>query len=264
MRGNLSKSRPSSAGTVAGAELENGSILAEKLADGAVTERKLADGTVTLKKLGIDVVSDIGNKLDKTQYASTEQAGVIKIYKRGDGTNISGIVVKEDGSAYVNTNSDYGTMRTGDGKVVIAAASEDDIDAKTNKYKPITPSTLDYAVKSVNVYTATPQKVGTWVDGTPVWRVVVERTITDSERSKGHIYFNEEDLHFSEYVGVATGAYINGYAYVTYSDGGVGEGVILTPFEPFTFTYGGEIPADYTKVIGWVEFVTPEENLTIT
>lgn len=90
------------------------------------------------------------NKVDKTQYASTTQAGIIKLHKRGDGTNISGIIVSdEDGTAYIATNENQGTRRDDAGQIGIVAATEEEIDAGTQSRKPIVPSTLGYAVNSI-------------------------------------------------------------------------------------------------------------------
>lgn len=90
------------------------------------------------------------SKIGVREYASVDKAGIIRLHKRGDGTNISGLVVdKNNGGTYVNTNSDYGITRTGDGKVVVSAASKNDIDEKANNYKPIVPATLSTAVQSV-------------------------------------------------------------------------------------------------------------------
>lgn len=84
-------------------------------------------------------------KLDKNQYASISQAGTIKLYS-SNGQNRSGLVVYDDGSTLVNVNANYGLSRSGDGKVIIAAASEGEINAGTNEYKPLVPATLRYAI----------------------------------------------------------------------------------------------------------------------
>ena len=46
-------------------------------------------------------------------------------------------------------NTSMGTYVDDDGTIVIQPATEEEIDEKTNGYKPIVPTTLDYAVKSV-------------------------------------------------------------------------------------------------------------------
>jgi len=92
----------------------------------------------------------LDNKVDKTQYASTTQAGIVKLYTSSGGSNISGLSISDtNGSIHVATNSSKGTQRTGSGEVIISAATTSDIDTGTSSYKPIVPSTLSYAVQSV-------------------------------------------------------------------------------------------------------------------
>lgn len=87
-------------------------------------------------------------KLDKTQYASTSQAGVIKLLSSGSGENRSGLVVSPtDGTAYVNTKN--GVARDGAGGISTVAATEEEIYAGTDAYKPIVPQTLKCAVESI-------------------------------------------------------------------------------------------------------------------
>lgn len=89
------------------------------------------------------------NKLDKDQYASTEHAGVIKLYNR-NGVNRSGLVVYEDGQAVVNTKTEHGVTRDGSGQIGINPATEEEITAGVNEYKPITPKTMNHAAKEAS------------------------------------------------------------------------------------------------------------------
>ena len=261
-------------GAVNESKIEDKAVTEVKLADGAVTESKIADYSITADKFSdtlmetIDIAINTAETANLTANTAYETANsAITTANSANNTAVSAAAdasIAKDTADFASETA-KNSQTTADLAMEVASQANNSAEGITVAVNALSDdiSNLTDQFNKVGIYTATPQKVGTWVDGTPVWRVVVERAITDSERSEGHIYFNEEDLHFSEYVGVATGAYINGYAYVTYSDGGVGEGVILTPFEPFTFTYGGEIPADYTKVISWVEFATPEENLNL-
>lgn len=108
----------------------------ENLGDNTVTEllNIHEDNIIQLEK-------SMEEKADKTQYASTTEYGLVKLSQKGGILYSNGLTV--------NTNTNYGTSRTDDGKVVISAATEEDIDARSNEYKPITPATLDYAVNSV-------------------------------------------------------------------------------------------------------------------
>ncbi len=307
MKGNLSKSRPSSAGTVSGAELKNGTILTDKIADGAIINRKLADGAVTESKIAdnsitidkladtlrrffdytyeiiaqpfeeygclecngstatfnsdytfilrryyndtnegfaitipagttldysdvpdnctgfylathvgwhvdnngivfdnvkcevvssddftneyvnvswsnktvsfylLDIVTDdnsgfftdfqgqtfnildsinaseiakINNKVDNTQYASHSQTGIVKL-RYHNGKNYSGIKDLGDGVIQINANASKGLTISGSNELITSPASETDIEEGANKYKPIVPANLEYAVESV-------------------------------------------------------------------------------------------------------------------
>lgn len=164
------------------------------------------DGSVTMEKLSQEVISSLDSKLsakaDKTQFASINSPGLIKLYS-GSGVNRSGIIVSaEDGTAYIATRNDRGIARDGAGGIGIVGATKEEIAAKSNIYKPITPSTIEYAVECATInniydisdsqlnlpisckeamkytdqkcstnYTSSPQKIGTWIDGTPIWRV---------------------------------------------------------------------------------------------
>ena len=50
----------------------------------------------------------------------------------------------------VKTSTSYGLQITSSGNIATAAANQSEILAKTNTYKPIVPSSLDYAVRSVS------------------------------------------------------------------------------------------------------------------
>lgn len=86
------------------------------------------------------------NVVTTDDVATITQAGIIKLYNSG-GTNRSGLLVQADGALLVNANAAYGTQRTGDGKLTTAGATEAEIDAGANEYKPITPATIRYAVE---------------------------------------------------------------------------------------------------------------------
>lgn len=69
---------------------------------------------------------DLTDYIKKTDYATTDKTGVVKV------------------------KSTYGTgVIESNGQLFIVAAEEGAIDAKSSRYKPITPAYLDYAVKSV-------------------------------------------------------------------------------------------------------------------
>lgn len=126
---------PNSSGTISGslttlltttAQAQRSEVAARKAADAALEN----------------------NKLDKTQYASVSQPGVIMLYNK-NGINRSGLVVYDDGSAVVNTKTERGVTRDGAGQIGINPATEAEITAGTDAYKPIVPATLSHAVQTV-------------------------------------------------------------------------------------------------------------------
>lgn len=100
-----------------------------------------------LKQIADSSGGDVPDNVVTTDDVATiTKAGIIKLYSSG-GTNRSGLLVQADGALLVNANAAYGTQRTGDGKLTTAGATEAEIDAGTNEYKPITPATIKYAVE---------------------------------------------------------------------------------------------------------------------
>lgn len=159
----------------------NGSITTEKIKDSAVTSEKIKDGSVFGEKLKPATIAELGG---------------IKPYSKDGKINASGLVIYGDGTAVINTNANYGTGRSGDGKIILSAATATEIDAGIQNYKPIVPSTfkpykdkIDVTSNAMN-YSANPVKIGTWIDGTPVWRVAFETTFSevDVEDITGGVY----------------------------------------------------------------------------
>ncbi len=152
------------------------------------------------------------NAWNNPQTATTDRYGTVKLSVKGGISYADGLTV--------NTNTDYGTGRTGDGKVVVKAATEEEIKAGTQEYKPIVPATFKKAlevngcitddnfnsknptkgynslddlaidtadafeaVQALTIYDETPQEIGTWINGTPVWRQAFHHAFTADEIS---------------------------------------------------------------------------------
>ncbi|MCH5212271.1 MAG: hypothetical protein J1G06_04585 [Oscillospiraceae bacterium] len=112
--------------------------------------------------------------------------GGIKPLSSGS-TNRSGLVIGEDGTTYVNTRADRGITRDGAGQIGINPATTAEAAAGTEAYKPITPETLKAELDRRNTYSKTPVRIGTWADGTPVWRkafVVEYKNLQDKDAVK--------------------------------------------------------------------------------
>lgn len=100
-------------------------------------------------KHDITAVSEkLESKTDKTDYADTENAGLIRLSSY-DGKNNSGLVVNsENGITYVNVRQDWGISRDSEGQIGINPATQTEVNAGTEERKPVTPKTLKTAVKT--------------------------------------------------------------------------------------------------------------------
>lgn len=101
--------------------------------------------------------------------ATTSTYGMVKLSSKGGIAYAEGLTV--------NTNADFGTGRTGDGKITVKAATEEEIKKGTQEYKPIVPATVKY----LKQFSETPVQIGTWIDGIPVWRQAFNHTFTEQD-----------------------------------------------------------------------------------
>ena len=151
------------------------------------------------------------NAWNNPQTATTDRYGTVKLSAKGGISYAEGLTV--------NTNAEYGTGRTGDGKVVVKAATEEEIKAGTQEYKPIVPATFKKAlevngcitddnfnsknptkgynslddlaidtadafeaVQALTTYDETPQEISTWINGTPIWRQAFKYQLTETDK----------------------------------------------------------------------------------
>ena len=125
----------------------------KELAD-AMKENK--DALDALREIASSKVNSSDFTAHKEKIASITELGHVKLYNRS-GVNASGILIYDDGSIVVNVDNRHGLYRSGAGQVMIAAASEEDIAAKTDEYKPLVPLHIDYAVmNAAPTYTEAP------------------------------------------------------------------------------------------------------------
>lgn len=231
------------------------SIETGDIADGAITTDKLDDESVTADKVSDAIITD-------TDIATTTTPGIIKLYNV-NGTNRSGLVLQEDGGLMVNANADYGTQRTGDGKLTTAAATTSEIDAGTNEYKPITPSTIQYAVEKYappaqTTYSTTPQRIGTWINGTPVWMVGFSGAPTALDLAD-QIYNAGVNMKVTDSGQVLI---LDQTAYGTDIDAPDGM-VDYIPLEVDT-SANFKINSNTKNVYGYIIYITPESNISST
>ena len=141
---------------------------------------------------------DLSEYTKSTDYATSSTAGV----------------VKANGSGGITVNSA--------GNISMVKATENDIDSKSNNYKPIVPATLDYAVKKAltdttaewteedkekansllgnakDVYSYEEVKTNkVWIDGKPIYRKVLECSSFYAWSSMQH---NIKDFEFPTFI----------------------------------------------------------------
>ena len=115
--------------------------------------------------------TELADYVKQDQFATATQAGIVKLYSKDGKTNSSGLVAYSDGSVVVYTDPNYGTNRSGDGKVTTAPATAGEIEAGTQEYKPITPVTFkaykekisaaeEHITDNANPHSVTKEQVG--------------------------------------------------------------------------------------------------------
>lgn len=141
--------------------LKDGEFCISKNSDTGRYEFRIGDG--------IHKFSELDKLVDNYTIASPTQLGMIKLLADGDGENRSGIVVDpQTGVAYINAKQERGIYRDGAGQIFIEPATQAEVEAGTEHYKPITPETLrsnvyiksetddKYAPKISPIFTGTP------------------------------------------------------------------------------------------------------------
>ena len=122
------------------------------------------DALEALREIASSKVNSSDFTAHKEKIASITELGHVKLYNRS-GVNASGILIYDDGSIVVNVDNRHGLYRSGAGQVMIAAASEEDIAAKTDEYKPLVPLHIDYAVTNAAPTYTEASKLETLVNG---------------------------------------------------------------------------------------------------
>ena len=296
------------------------------------------------------VAAKLDQKVNKTEYASTTNAGVIKLAASGGGTNNSGLVVFEDGSAAVNVRPDRGIKRDGAGQIGTNPATQAEVNDGTDEYKPITPKTLKAVMdtlpefeatgfeefgkeykggsmrylyntlsyepetdhlyiyndkladsslqpdgtvgtevgwvelafkhdvtavaedtaqlKKMSSYSATPVQVGTWVDGTPIWRAAIPMTSMESLGIDTSSTWMLKVVPLLVQLGLI---YTEDVIYI--DDRIVFQNEARYDFESFSVDVKSQHNAGIyvgdgtdendrtTHIYGWVEFAAPESNI---
>ncbi|GEM_PF-2959402 len=142
-------------GNVTSGKIHDLDVTEQKLAKGAVTEEKLANNSVSSGKIKDYAVTNI--KLDSDVFATVQET------RWGDDTHKA---VTPNGLKQAIGSMIPGDVSNGDFALENIPISAIDEDVTSIFGNPVRDAGL-------REYSTTPQRVGTWVDGTPVWRVAL-------------------------------------------------------------------------------------------
>jgi hypothetical protein len=111
----------------------------------------------------------------------------------------------------------------------------------------------------LKAYSATPQKIGTWLDGTPIWRMAFNKDLTDSDKSDGTFI-----LDLSTIVKISDEVFVvDSLAMARCGN----SPCVIDDYhcEPDDPGVAWKIPViknlDFEGYYGWIEFVTAESNI---
>ncbi len=236
--------------------------------NGAITADRLADGAVTAAKLASDVSSKFDDKADQ-QNGNGGFAG-------GDGANAGrdGAAIGQGSYAYRGGAVGYGTA-TGNGfaggynaKTQSDGMSIDAIQLGTGtNTKERTLQVYDYTLMDAKgmipterlpLYSTEPQRIGTWIDGRPILRVVISRNLDAATVQSGSYQLDTTDLgvEYPDGITIITNAYLRTYNPSSHT------------FEDSLKAEIGELlnvtistKKNYTLLTGVIEFVTYPENI---
>lgn len=210
-------------------KIANGAVITDKIADGAVTAEKLAEEYAkstgsgsTIQNVDLDTLTQNGiysvycdhEKSEEYHFPQLTVSGGIEI-----GAHEGSIIVTEnrDGCSqlYINYGMDsigddtakptiaYRTLNNSAGTWIVDSDWKftDDIadgSVTTDKVadKAITAAKIaDGVIQSAGLitYSTTPQRIGTWIDGTPVWRLAFEAEVAADTTDEIIITFAADD-----------------------------------------------------------------------
>lgn len=114
-------------------------------------------------------------------------------------------------------------------------------------------------LRNMQQYSTSPQRIGTWVDGTPIWRVVIQQSISEQDRE-------DKAIHISLPVKDWTVPFVvNDYMRLIYDTDCAVDDCKLPAFSGGGYALPSWISVNttYDKISGWIEFATPESNINI-
>lgn len=261
------------------------------IADSSITTNKIMDGAITADKLSDDVKSDIDSKLAAVPIAAPGAVGGIKPLTDGSGTvNRSGLVIGEDGTAYISTKANGGISRDGAGQLYITSGGINssmlangavnggilsDLAVSTLKIedgavtgKKISSGavTLEKLDSGLYKYSLTPKRIGTWIDGTPIWRVAIANKISDfgiTVGARGFILYGDMLYRIGAIKNTDNSRVLSHHLYYSNTANtpvyGDFSNNVTETFYGVTFTEDELEPTH--RIDGYIEFITPASNI---
>ncbi|MGN0183356.1 MAG: hypothetical protein ACI4DP_13255 [Candidatus Ornithomonoglobus sp.] len=282
-------------GAVTAEKLADGSVTAGKLADICITPEMLEDKSITIEKLAdavrssydgttgiltapilkelsissgqpynLDVAEINGHPL-RDDTARTEAAKATKFYV-GDSAPTYTTAGNIGDIAAVKTDSEtdpYNPIYMCLGKVSKIVLEDGRVLGGTGLYKWINISEPISVVAQLQQYSTTPQRVGTWIDGTPVWRMAFQRKLTDDEISDMVATVSLPVSNLNNCKGIVN-SYAEAIAYM--DDTPVACIIDNNPLEHDdawnAFVLTTYIANNREGIQGWIEFIAPESEIT--
>lgn len=178
-------------GAITSAKIPDNSVTENKIHDRAVTHIKLAENSVWEKNLGSQAVTNDKIANDAVTFNKIQDGAIIttKLYD-GAVTNekIAGDSISHD---KLKSNSVWENHLGVDAVTAAKIANG----AVTNSKLSNGAVTFDKLSSELYTYSKKPARVGTWVDGTPVWRAAIPiTTLSAAGITRNENYINIADL----------------------------------------------------------------------
>ncbi|MGN0182183.1 MAG: hypothetical protein ACI4DP_07230 [Candidatus Ornithomonoglobus sp.] len=279
---------------------------AKTAADNAKITADTAQGTadaaqaaaVTAQSAAEAAQKTADSKIGAIPIAGLDTLGGIKLYGKsvnGVNTNRSGLSIGDDGSMLVLVKSHGGLAIDGAGQLYIKRVDSTGnilnmADGELYVYAMSDPDEL-FALSSdtpgraldarlyaeQHTYSTTPVRVGTWIDGNPVWRAAIP--YTPMIMGMNELTVNAETGDICVYIGNLVCNFINNRSLVTavtnvqiagYSEFPVDIREPVKKHAGTVYFSTAETPELYEDYItyengywgGWIEFVTPQSNIS--
>ena len=230
-------------------KIADGAVITDKIADGAVTAEKLADGTVTYDK-----IDDSDNKLVRYNDEISNEDNQYLV------SDCFTCAAQSDKFLFPS-DFEYPTANKTSMPKIIDELYNRQVTTSMVADKAITAAKIaDGVIPSAALitYSTTPQEIGEWMDGTPIWRQVFEDAPEQIELSDKSFDAKSRMNVISQ--GLCK--IIDQRAYRSQLD--TPEGMIDYGPAENDSSASFIITANTKRVYGYVDFITPASNIKTT